>query len=336
MQFVRQLFSFARNSHNPVAEDPRPALRSEIADDLALVERFSLGWDLNANSYADSLHDLRAAALRLSQLSERSPQGDLKVTGDAAARVHTLADQIACLARQPLFFTEIFHGQTRLADGRFSDLPASDRVHFLPGGILLDGDRAAIAEIYQRTFRNFGAPLRVVEIGSAVGRGSTRIGGEFIREHGGRLYCIDPWVDPSWYLAFLANMQIFDLETQVVPIRSRSTEAAKLFEDGSLDAVFVDGSHIYRDVLADIDTWASKVRKGGILFGHDLADLPSRFDRGELLGVSDKNNTDVDYTNAQGERVRTNVHPGVVLAVQDRFGDDVEQFPGSVVWARPV
>jgi hypothetical protein len=52
--------------------------------------------------------------------------------------------------------------------------------------------------------------------------------------------------------------------------------------------------------------------------------------------VSDVNDTDVNYTNAQGQVVRVNVHPGVVLAVQDRFGDDVEQFPDSSVWVKQV
>jgi hypothetical protein len=143
-------------------------------------------------------------------------------------------------------------------------------------------------------------------------------------------------MDSRWYFAFLANMRIFDLESTVIPIRTPSANAAELFDDQSLDAVFIDGSHIYPDVLADIDAWTGKVRKGGILFGHDLHDLPSRFDRSELLSVSSKNNTDVNYTNARGEIVRTNVHPGVILAVQDRFGDNVEQFPGSVVWAKQI
>jgi hypothetical protein len=335
MQFVRRLFAGGDQGHAPLAGViAQSAGTSDLLADVALVERFSRDWAANAKFYAGALNGLRAAACRIVAQSELSTNE--AVSPELAARLGAITDEAACLARQPLFFPEMFHGQRLLPDGTFADLSQSDRIHFLPGGILLDGDRAAIAEIYQRIFRKRHASLRVVEIGSAVGRGSTRIGGEFIRQHGGVLYCIDPWSDSNWYYAFLANLQIFKLESIVVPIRSPSVDAAKLFDDGSLDAVFVDGSHIYRDVLADIDAWTSKLRKGGVLFGHDLHDLPSRFDRSELLSVSGKNNTDVNYRNAQGEIVRTNVHPGVILAVQDRFGDDVEQFPGSVVWARPV
>ena len=125
-------------------------------------------------------------------------------------------------------------------------------------------------------------------------------------------------------------MHICDLEATVVPIRSPSVDAAVLFDDGSLDAVFIDGSHIYLDVVADIDAYLPKICKNGLMFGHDLRDVPSRFDRNELLSVSSKNNCEVNYTNSNGEVERVDVHPGVILAVQDKFGDDVERFPGSV------
>jgi len=105
---------------------------------------------------------------------------------------------------------------------------------------------------------------------------------------------------------------------------------------GTANGVFLDGSHIYEDVLSDIDAYLPKLREGGILFGHDLYDLPSRFDRRELLGIAAVNNATADYRNRHGEVERVDVHPGVILAVQDRFGDEIEHFPKSVVWAKQV
>ncbi len=52
-------------------------------------------------------------------------------------------------------------------------------------------------------------------------------------------------------------------------IRATSLVAARRFEDGSLDFVFVDGSHAFRDVLDDLEAWYPKVRAGGTLAGHD-------------------------------------------------------------------
>ncbi len=251
-------------------------------------------------------------------------------------RLLPLEKHIPCLARQPLFFPEMFHGVEMLPDGNFKALPWTPSVLFRVNGLLGIEDRVAITQIYERLWREAdGRPLRVAEIGSAAGRGSTQIVGDIIKRTGGTLYCVDVWED-TLYFGFLANMCIFDLENTVFPIRSPSTKAAPLFEDGSLDAVFVDGCHIYPDALADIDAYLPKVRKGGLLLGHDLTDLPSRFDRAELLSVAHLNNTDVNYKNAKGDVERIDAHVGVILAVQDRFGDDVEQFPGSVVWAKRV
>jgi predicted O-methyltransferase YrrM len=47
---------------------------------------------------------------------------------------------------------------------------------------------------------------------------------------------------------------------------------AKEFEDESLDFVFIDGNHAYEWVVQDIALWSKKVRKGGIIYGHDFDD----------------------------------------------------------------
>ena len=60
-------------------------------------------------------------------------------------------------------------------------------------------------------------------------------------------------------------------------IRKASTEAANDFEDGSLDFVFIDADHTYEAVKADIAAWKPKVKKGGVLCGHDYenTDFPA-------------------------------------------------------------
>jgi hypothetical protein len=41
------------------------------------------------------------------------------------------------------------------------------------------------------------------------------------------------------------------------------------FEDDSLDFVFIDGCHTFDNVMLDIILWSRKVKKGGIVSGHD-------------------------------------------------------------------
>lgn len=52
-------------------------------------------------------------------------------------------------------------------------------------------------------------------------------------------------------------------------IRKTSMEAVEDFKDESLDFVYIDGNHEFRYVAEDISEWAKKVRKGGIVSGHD-------------------------------------------------------------------
>ena len=54
-----------------------------------------------------------------------------------------------------------------------------------------------------------------------------------------------------------------------------SVDAARFVADGSLDFVFIDGNHQYPDVKADIEAWAPKVRRGGIVSGHDYYEFKS-------------------------------------------------------------
>jgi len=52
-----------------------------------------------------------------------------------------------------------------------------------------------------------------------------------------------------------------------------SEEAAKHIDDSSLDFCFIDGNHLYEYVKKDIELYLPKVKKGGLLGGHDY-DMP--------------------------------------------------------------
>jgi hypothetical protein len=54
-------------------------------------------------------------------------------------------------------------------------------------------------------------------------------------------------------------------------IRKSSSDASKDFEDESVDIVFIDANHSYESVKNDIDLWLPKVKRGGVLYGHDYS-----------------------------------------------------------------
>jgi len=49
-----------------------------------------------------------------------------------------------------------------------------------------------------------------------------------------------------------------------------SKEASEMFEDNSLDYVYIDAQHEYENVLRDLKSWYPKVRVGSVMAGHDL------------------------------------------------------------------
>ena len=53
-------------------------------------------------------------------------------------------------------------------------------------------------------------------------------------------------------------------------IKGWSMDAVKQFEDESLDFVFIDGNHDFQHVVEDVAAWSKKVKKGGIVSGHDF------------------------------------------------------------------
>ncbi len=52
-------------------------------------------------------------------------------------------------------------------------------------------------------------------------------------------------------------------------VRAPSVIASRQIADESLDAVFVDGNHLYEPVLDDLRAWWPRLRAGGVMFGDD-------------------------------------------------------------------
>jgi len=51
-------------------------------------------------------------------------------------------------------------------------------------------------------------------------------------------------------------------------IKKTSLDASKSINN-ELDFVFIDGDHDYEHVLQDIEIWSKKIKKGGLIIGHD-------------------------------------------------------------------
>lgn len=79
---------------------------------------------------------------------------------------------------------------------------------------------------------------------------------------------MENWDPKKGFIRFSKVTQMY--KDRLTVLRGDSVDASKLVEDGILDFVFIDADHRYPAVLNDIIAWAPKVKKGGIICGHDF------------------------------------------------------------------
>lgn len=103
-----------------------------------------------------------------------------------------------------------------------------------------------------------------------------------------KLYAVDAWKPYKTYRDHVDGKKLErfyeEAKTRLAPykcevIRAFSMDAVKMFQDESLDFVYIDGNHDFQNVTNDIHEWGKKVRKGGILSGHDFMNYKQDRDR---------------------------------------------------------
>lgn len=110
-----------------------------------------------------------------------------------------------------------------------------------------------------------------------------------LKERGGRFFLtgIDTW-DNGYYRKVAGkfsskvvcehqayeickqNLKRYGVEDDVCLWLGDSSIRAGAWEDGYVDFVFIDANHSYESVCKDIAAWMPKMRKGGIMAGHDI------------------------------------------------------------------
>ncbi len=185
-------------------------------------------------------------------------------------------------------------------------------------------DTYALRALIRRIDKPF---KRIAEIGSWTGNGSTRVVIEEVRNGAGILYCIDHWqgtpnVERHRDLAsnfdmfgtFRTNTAMIGDSEIVRPLVMSSRDAAAIVGNQVFDLVFIDGDHSYDETISDMDLWLPKVAATGILCGHDCEGRPKGMLDTHHLWASRNCDT------VKGNREFPVIHPGVILAVEEKFG----------------
>jgi hypothetical protein len=76
-------------------------------------------------------------------------------------------------------------------------------------------------------------------------------------------------------------------EGRVVIHKGYSFELYKNFKDSYFDLVYIDGCHLYESVKNDITNFLPKVKKGGILSGHDYSTKEIIFEQQNVQYTND-------------------------------------------------
>lgn len=136
---------------------------------------------------------------------------------------------------------------------------------------------------------NFGKLLTKMGLGGYAAEIGTHKGDfaePLLAKWSGSLYCVDPWLSTPEYthqekcLWDRGKTRADDMEYTTnrlkkyngrgVIIQATSEMASRRFEDGTLSFVYIDGDHRKEEVEKDMYLWWHKLRKGGVLAGHDF------------------------------------------------------------------
>lgn len=141
------------------------------------------------------------------------------------------------------------------------------------------------ADLYDHMLERAKDGAIFVEVGAYLGRSSLYLASRIQRAGKKiRLYVVDRWdgwiygndrppetphesQDVFWH--FIRNVRRAGVEDVIYPLKMPSRQAATLFEDGTLDFVFLDADHGYEAVRSDLEAWFPKIKRRGVLAGHD-------------------------------------------------------------------
>jgi predicted O-methyltransferase YrrM len=125
-------------------------------------------------------------------------------------------------------------------------------------------------DVLARLAKEFGLK-RFAEIGVKAGRNTVTILQLVPDSH---VIAVDPW---AWWSLLQPgecerqfDRRCRNFEDRITKHKMLGVESALLVPDGSLDCVFIDDDHKYDTTKANIEAWLPKLRKGGIMAGHDI------------------------------------------------------------------
>lgn len=175
------------------------------------------------------------------------------------------------------YFSLFFLSLTGLIADNFSSNPY-EGVELLPYNSQgWYGNATAIEELFTKY-----QPEVVIEVGCWIGSSTIHMGS--LLPEKGIIYAVDHWLGseehqpgeaywqpvlPYLYQQFLSNIIHAQLTDKIIPLRMSSLEASQQLVNVQADFIYLDASHDFESVYADLNAWYPLVKDSGILGGDD-------------------------------------------------------------------
>ena len=199
-------------------------------------------------------------------------------------------------------------------------------------GNFSDNDALALMKLAKESVPKKIAPM-FLEIGCWKGKSASCLAVVASKYPSGRVYVIDHFKGASGtsseqiaktndiHNIFKSNMKTINAwETIICLMEMDTSKAFSVLLDNVFDFIFVDADNNYVQYLMHLNYARELVRIGGIVCGRNLvADYPE---------VKKEVDEEIDKEYSQ----KYKLHPGVIKAVFEVFGNDYKRIEGSGLW----
>lgn len=143
-------------------------------------------------------------------------------------------------------------------------------------------------DVYDSLIERFSnSPAVIVEVGSWYGKSTAYFAEQLKNRNLSNIQfnVVDTWrgsLNEEYHVKEMAlrggdifgiwqeNMKRCGVLDWIIPHRMFSHEAAALFADQSIEALFLDGDHSTEGLRLDVQSWLPKLKPGAFIGGHDI------------------------------------------------------------------
>jgi predicted O-methyltransferase YrrM len=199
-------------------------------------------------------------------------------------------------------------------------------------GHLTDTDAFALIQIAKKVAKETGPPLNFLEMGSWKGKSTICLATVTSKYPGSKIYCIDHFkgnIETSEeqiakttdiQTIFRNNLGLTNAKDIVCLLLMDIKDTIGLLQEKKFDLIFIDMDNRYQTMLETLKYAITLIKPGGVICGRNLV--------GHYPIIA----KEVDEVIHKEYSQEYKIHPGIIKAVFETFGDSYKRIASSSVW----